>query len=256
MAKRFNLSSLLVIVCMALSLGVGPGCSGNASQETPSETQSEQQTQETAEGTATIKLAIEGWESTNHGVSVVVEGTAADGQSVRHYETVLPGQDKELSLEEGSYAFSVDGSKISNDTIVYSSTSVEADVKAGQNSAVAINVAKDAEATQELARKAEKEAAAKAQAEAEEAARAQAEAEAASQAQAEAEAEAAAQAEAQRKAEAEAAAAAQAQEQTVYITNSGSKYHRDGCRYLKKSKIPISLSDAQAQGYTACSVCF
>lgn len=254
MAKRFNLSALLVIACMALSLGVGPGCSGNASQETPSETQSEQQAQETAEGTATIKLAIEGWESTNRGVSVVVEGTAADGQSIRSYETVLPRQDKELSLEEGSYAFSVDGSKISDDTIIYSSASVKADVKAGQNAVVTINVAKDAEATQELARKAEEEAAAKAQAEAEEAARAQAEAEATAQAQAEA--EAAAQAEVQRKAEAEAAAAAQAQEQTVYITNSGSKYHRDGCRYLKKSKIPISLSDAQAQGYTACSVCF
>jgi len=33
------------------------------------------------------------------------------------------------------------------------------------------------------------------------------------------------------------------------------KYHRDGCRYLSKSKIPISLSDAQAQGYEPCSVC-
>ena len=42
---------------------------------------------------------------------------------------------------------------------------------------------------------------------------------------------------------------------TVYITNTGAKYHRDGCRYLSKSKIPISKSDAIAQGYTACSVC-
>ncbi len=35
---------------------------------------------------------------------------------------------------------------------------------------------------------------------------------------------------------------------TVYTTNTGSKYHRDGCRYLSKSKIPISLSQAKAQG--------
>ena len=42
---------------------------------------------------------------------------------------------------------------------------------------------------------------------------------------------------------------------TVYITNTGEKYHRDGCRYLKKSQIAISRSDAIAQGYGACSVC-
>jgi len=44
-------------------------------------------------------------------------------------------------------------------------------------------------------------------------------------------------------------------ETTVYITNTGKKYHRDGCRYLKKSKIAISLTDAKADGYTPCSVC-
>lgn len=42
---------------------------------------------------------------------------------------------------------------------------------------------------------------------------------------------------------------------TVYITNTGKKYHRDGCRYLSKSKIAISLKDAEARGYTPCSVC-
>lgn len=43
---------------------------------------------------------------------------------------------------------------------------------------------------------------------------------------------------------------------TVYITRTGEKYHRNGCQYLSQSKIPVSLSDAKAQGYTACSVCF
>lgn len=42
---------------------------------------------------------------------------------------------------------------------------------------------------------------------------------------------------------------------TVYITKTGAKYHRSGCRYLKKSKISISLDNARAQGYGACSVC-
>ncbi len=42
---------------------------------------------------------------------------------------------------------------------------------------------------------------------------------------------------------------------TVYITTTGTKYHRDGCRYLSDSKIAISLSEAKAQGYTPCGVC-
>ena len=45
-------------------------------------------------------------------------------------------------------------------------------------------------------------------------------------------------------------------ENTVYITNTGSKYHQYGCRYLSQSCHKISLSDAQSQGYDACSVCW
>lgn len=40
----------------------------------------------------------------------------------------------------------------------------------------------------------------------------------------------------------------------VYVTNSGTKYHRSGCSYLK-SKRSISLSEAKRLGYTACSRC-
>lgn len=42
---------------------------------------------------------------------------------------------------------------------------------------------------------------------------------------------------------------------TVYITESGSKYHKDGCRYLWNSKIAIDINDAIAEGYEPCSVC-
>lgn len=41
----------------------------------------------------------------------------------------------------------------------------------------------------------------------------------------------------------------------VYITESGKKYHANGCRYLSESKIKISLSDAKNKGYKPCSVC-
>lgn len=42
---------------------------------------------------------------------------------------------------------------------------------------------------------------------------------------------------------------------TVYITNTGEKYHRGTCRYLRYSKYSISKSEAQREGYTACKVC-
>jgi micrococcal nuclease len=47
----------------------------------------------------------------------------------------------------------------------------------------------------------------------------------------------------------------QTKQQTVYVTKTGKKYHTATCRYLAKSKIPISLKDAKANGYTPCSVC-
>lgn len=42
---------------------------------------------------------------------------------------------------------------------------------------------------------------------------------------------------------------------TVYVTNTGEKYHHAGCSYLKKSSNPMSLSSAKAAGYTPCSRC-
>ena len=42
----------------------------------------------------------------------------------------------------------------------------------------------------------------------------------------------------------------------VYITDSGSKYHRQGCRYLSSSCHEIKLSDAISRNYSACSVCW
>lgn len=42
---------------------------------------------------------------------------------------------------------------------------------------------------------------------------------------------------------------------TVYITDTGKKYHGDGCRSLRKSKAPINKNDAINRGYGACGVC-
>ena len=43
--------------------------------------------------------------------------------------------------------------------------------------------------------------------------------------------------------------------QTVYITQTGKKYHAAGCRYLRSSSNAIDLSKAISSGYGACSVC-
>lgn len=42
--------------------------------------------------------------------------------------------------------------------------------------------------------------------------------------------------------------------ETVYITNTGKKYHRSGCSYLKSS-TRINKSEAVKRGYTPCSRC-
>lgn len=41
---------------------------------------------------------------------------------------------------------------------------------------------------------------------------------------------------------------------TVYVTRTGECYHRGSCGYLRRSKIPMNLSDAKRQ-YRACSRC-
>ena len=47
-----------------------------------------------------------------------------------------------------------------------------------------------------------------------------------------------------------------ADDTVVYITATGSRYHRDGCRYLSETRIPVSLEEARARGYAPCSVCW
>lgn len=48
--------------------------------------------------------------------------------------------------------------------------------------------------------------------------------------------------------------AASANDVTVYITKTGSRYHRKNCSSLQYSKIKISLAEA-ADDYSRCSHC-
>lgn len=170
---------------------------------------------------------------------------------------------------------------IDNDDLAFLPTKVTAAYAGDHDLSVDISLELDQEAIQakkEAKEKAEAEAKAKAEQEAKE----KAEAEAKAKAKAEEDARIKAEEEAKAKAEAEAAAekkrreeeaaaaaaaaaaaeaqespdsSAQANERTVYITNTGEKYHAPGCRYLKKSQIPIALDDAIARGYEPCKVC-
>lgn len=45
-------------------------------------------------------------------------------------------------------------------------------------------------------------------------------------------------------------------EETVYITENGSKYHREWCGALWHSSIPISLAKAIERGYEPCARCW
>lgn len=45
-------------------------------------------------------------------------------------------------------------------------------------------------------------------------------------------------------------------EDTVYVTASGTKYHRDGCSHLSDTKEAIALSEALRMGYTPCADCY
>lgn len=50
------------------------------------------------------------------------------------------------------------------------------------------------------------------------------------------------------------AAAGDAKSVMVYVTRTGEKYHRAGCRCLARSQIPMALADA-VKRYGSCSVC-
>ena len=41
-----------------------------------------------------------------------------------------------------------------------------------------------------------------------------------------------------------------------FVTASGTKYHKDGCSYLKKSKTKMTVDEAKRSGYSPCSRCY
>ena len=169
-------------------------------------------------------------------VGILVTGTQGDGVKVDdRYEAAL-GKTYATAYPEGSYAFDVDSASLKLGEEIFVAVHVPYAFDGSADHTVHIKLVRDAEAMAEAQAAKEQAAAAAAAAAAEEEA-------------------AAAVAEQEAAAAAAAASAGGGGGDTVYITKTGEKFHRDGCRYLKKSQIAISRSDAVAQGYGACSVC-
>lgn len=255
---------------LAVALGLGCGCSsssaGDASTDSAEASTADVQVDKQADGILSFTLEPEG-DVSGLEMQVLVDGKTDGGEEVHDYYKALVGTKYALQYGAGSYALSVVEGTLRQDDVVYKATDASVVFDAQSNQAVELRISKDTEATDALAAQKQKEA--------EEAAAKKAAEEAAAQKKAEEEAAAqkAAAEEAARKAEEEAAqkkaaeeaaaeeqrqkesASVEAQERTVYITNTGKKYHNGNCRHLKKSKIAISLSDAVAKGYTACKTC-
>lgn len=185
-------------------------------------------------------------------VAVSVAGTTDDGGAVSKDLSVAPGSASSLELEPGSYVATAQTAEVTVADTVFSSAPVTFLVDgSGRAVSASVTFAVDAEKTQALAaEKAEAERLAAEKAAAEKAAAEKAEAERVAAEQAAAE-----QAAAEQARQAQEAAEAEKNAQTVYITDTGEKYHNAGCRHLRKSKHPISLSDAIARGYEPCKNC-
>ena len=189
-------------------------------------------------------------------VTVLVTGTQADGTKVSDSHRAALGKTYVLAYPAGSYTFEVSASSLEAGDVLFKAERVECTFDGSADRTVRIKVSQDAAAMQKAQEgKAAQEKAAQEEAErqrAEEAAAAEAAAAAA------AEQEAAAAAAAEQEAAAAAAAAAAASGgggDTVYITNTGKKYPRDGCSSLSKSKIPKTRSEAEAMGLEPCKNC-
>ena len=47
----------------------------------------------------------------------------------------------------------------------------------------------------------------------------------------------------------------EAREESVFVTDTGAKYHEYGCRYLHSSCIEITFEKANERGYKPCRIC-
>lgn len=200
---------------------VAPGNSG----ETPAANEAAETVDTAPERDVELALQVEGLDTSAETTPILVRLSGEDslGNSVSKSVSVAPDAPSAVRLATGSHSVSGDASGLATGDTVYQTIVAELVVEEGSGTQqVSLPVSIDDEATS--ARAAERQAAAE-------------------------------KAAAEKAAAEQAAAQAQQNERTVYITDTGKKYHRDGCQYLRQSQHAISLDNAIAQGYEPCKKC-
>lgn len=254
---------IMLLVAAVLAMGACAACDG-ASTNSVEDGQSLAATGEIAPQatTLTVEVVAPEWTEANKTVSLAIKGETAEKVPFEHSYLVTPNKKKELNIDPGSYELSISTEKLNTETVFWKATAQKVALEEGDSVEVALDLVHDTEAMEEAAKAAEE----KARAEAEEQARIQREAEAAAAAAA---------------AQAAEAQAAQSQKSatgnnsggggggvaapstnsgaggTVYVASSGNgtKYHSNSnCSNMKGTR-QLSVSEAQAQGYTACKKC-
>ena len=209
-------------------------------------------------------------------VTVQVKGTLSDGGTYSKEIEAKPGSEVVLDgAKAGTYEFAIANAYLTYGGKVYkvaSGATESFDGKSDLTARITVGIDEEATAKKKAKEEADKKAAEeKKKQEAEAAEKKKQEEEAAAAAKKQEEEAAAAKKQEEEKAAAAAAAAvnessssssssvdsgsSNADERTVYITDHGTKYHLANCPTLKKSKYPISLSQAKAEGYEPCQRC-
>lgn len=182
-------------------------------------------------------------------VKISIDGKTSDGKSIKKSIEVSPGHNKALDLGAGEYTFTYDPDNQTDKAILCKHRSHSIEFSAIADKVVRIELVGDEAAAAAAAAKAEEARIAAEQKAAEEAAEKQRQQEAQQAAEREA---------AEREAAEQAAKSQSTAGATVYIAASGNgaRYHsRSSCSNMKGT-ISLSISDAQARGYTPCQKCY
>lgn len=259
-----NFKTIVAILCVFLAFALGSFTGGSITQsqadqnlamlakQWKADVAAEQEARAEA---AVLSFVVNAQDLTDASTSAVVRvtGESDDTGKVDDNYRATPGTPYSLDYGPGIYLIQLVEGDINNGNIAYKHDEIRVAFSDDRSLQVELNLERDEDLTkakeEEAQKKAEEEA--KAKAEAEEKAKREAEEKARIEQE-------------KKEAEEAAAAAAAAKKATsgstnkgsvVYITETGSKYHRYGCQYLKDSCIEISLDEAKEQGYEPCKRC-
>lgn len=237
------IAACLLVGCTAFA---GGGDVGQTSTIPDSQTPLAQEAEVVENGTLSFTVTSTNWTNSADGdIAVRIEGANYEGEPYLEDYKAVPNQKYDLDIDPGTYTISLATGKPSKGDNLYKCTPQKVKFDGTENKNVVLAIELDSAKMAQLQKEAEEKAAA------EKAAQEKAAAEAA--------AAEAARVEAEQRAQAEAAArASAAQERTVYIAASGNgeRYHSNPNCSRMKGTISLTVSQAEAKGYTPCKKCY